>query len=187
MTRINQNCQVKLKSAALKNQRRIEIWNKVLECKPTGLKSIAKLKEADYCYFRFDTHLNASVFYNLNRGSHLAMFGFERIVVLPARQNGKCIVYSQQTLGSQPVSSSHSAPAEPQPQPQPQPQAQAPAPSSPEPTARPSAAAWKRSFEEGVILLEQELQEKLDKRQRLDIEIAALNEKVKKAKELLDI
>ena len=55
----------------------------------------------------------------------MTTYGFELIEMRPARQNGKSIVYSQQAIGFQPVSSHHSVLTDPQPQPQAQAQAQA--------------------------------------------------------------
>ncbi|KAG0165152.1 hypothetical protein DFQ28_002180 [Apophysomyces sp. BC1034] len=59
-------------------------------------------------------------------------------------------------------------------------------PPSPVPAPQPPSTLWKRPFEEGLAMLEAELQDKLEKRRRLDEEIAAIDERVKMAKILDD-
>ncbi|KAI8147402.1 hypothetical protein BJV82DRAFT_595351 [Fennellomyces sp. T-0311] len=83
---IPRNCQVRIRSITLAGKKESDILNEVNKCKPAGLKGIVKLKDADYCCFHVDTHVNASVFCNTNNRPHLSLFGLQDVQVFTGQK-----------------------------------------------------------------------------------------------------
>ncbi|KAI8328052.1 hypothetical protein BC941DRAFT_445714, partial [Chlamydoabsidia padenii] len=193
-------CQVMITGQELEEKSDSNVFNLLKHhLKPVGLIHVAK-KQLHRCGFlHFDSHVNASVFFNLYTATTASLGNFEiQVQTAKQRLSGNEVIYSQQSLSFNPPSTSTAPPLIPASTVQtptlvPAPHSLDAEPSSPRPvTTRETTAidestnsGWKRKQEESYFLLLEDIRKKRAKMDDLQKELAKMEEQETLMKKIL--